>query len=254
MPRIIRGSLLIDFHRIISKSEDSEILLLDLLRDLLELRRNGCSIYVSKEPFTANMEFEDRVYRISLGISTLIISCDNRDLYKNISRSTAQIVYTLREDVWLRVRYFENCIRCENTYVEELIRELGIRKDCEHGGFIGVEKDLSSSIMIPERPAIIFLEGEGLAEKIGLRRNLTALNVLSFMIDDLYSECVYTDPGVRMRGIKADPLILDDKGRIIAYEIDPEVFLFTCVPKKYRDPLNIISIFYALTHEHLQIE
>ncbi|MEZ0290632.1 MAG: hypothetical protein ABWJ42_06035, partial [Sulfolobales archaeon] len=260
MPRILRNSLAIDLHRIIATEtrEDLEKLLYDLLRELISLSKSKCRVYLSREPFTSNVLYGDEIYRVALGISSVIIECDRRELYSNMPATIRDRSYILAEDVWLRIRYFNPCVYNENQYIEPLLRELDISDKCRVRGSMRVVSRTPNIRAVAEKPSILFIDENMLEHReMILSRNQILLEPLSFLIDGVYTECVYATSTPKSYSLKQSySLVAFDRlsKDPVIIEIMPDVFISFCTPKRHRDLFYLTLLLYLLTVEERSIE
>ncbi|MGC9148555.1 MAG: hypothetical protein ACP5GI_03850 [Sulfolobales archaeon] len=262
MPKISKYSCVIDLPRIVSFSygEDLKDLIRDLFKELSYLYQIKCRIYMSLEPFTSNVSYLDKIYRIAFSMGSIIVNCEEYDKKIYSSKLCRKIGYFTQEDLWLRTREY---IPCVNTYIDvfkEFFREFNIRNRCKCPSiikFYSVEDFLKEEDELrgSENPILIFLKSENpSAERvidIVPRETIYRAHPVSMLLKGLRTRCIiYSDVVEKVREklfLYVEPILRSEELNVdLIHSIGTETIVSLCIPADVRDVLAELLLLYIL--------
>jgi|GEM_PF-1838344 hypothetical protein len=259
MPKIFKSSCIIDTPRLISSSEELEdqSYKLDLfIRSLADLYKRGSRIFLVKEPFTSNIKIDMQVFRLGFTISSIIVESEDPKNIEDFCKKFSGYIST--EDLWLRTRSLDLCVKTNDSFISELLlEEIGSYEYeyCNKYSLItrSLEKDLiRTDITNDINEMFIFVSKERFSEKeaveISLIRNYSSLHIFSHMIDGLKTRCVLIDNIVSSNDQEIIAYSSINRRPVIYYE-DPKIIISLCTPVSHKDPLYKLSLLYLLFKE-----
>ncbi len=256
MPKISKNSCIIDLPKIVSSyyGDDLKDLVKDLFKEFSYLYQNGCRIYMSMEPFTSNVSYRDKIYRIAFGTGSIVIDCREYDKKSSLSKLCAEIGYFAKEDLWLRTREYIPCSETNMEMLREFFNELRISDKCRCPsiikiysieGFVEEEDKLRSS----EYPILVFLRSENSSTikvvDTSFRETIHRTHPVSLLLRGLRARCIiYEDVVEKIRErsfLYIEPLLRSEDLNVdLVYSMGTEIIISLCNPIDIRDILTIL--------------
>jgi HEPN domain-containing protein len=215
---------------------------------------------MSLEPFTSNVSYRDKIYRIAFSIGSILIECREYDEKSFLSKLCAEIGYFTKEDLWLRTREYIPCSDTNMEMLRELFSELGISNKCRCPSIIKIysieeflkEEDILRS---SEYPILAFLRSESSLTirivDINFKETIYRTHPVSFLLRGLRTKCViYEDVIEKIRErsfLYIEPLLRSEDLNVdLVYSMGTETIISLCNPIDIRDILTIMLFLFTL--------